>query len=326
MNKWWDRRSKEQIKQEWWDEVTDPASYIAAAILRLGDRNELLAQRVSRIGPAAMIAGTFGGVLVADEPRLQIGHPVAFAIALVASGTMTLLPGQVEWLRQKRQLPGAGYPRRFRKWLWAVELVVAAVIVAAGALPHDDLAHSVTVAVASVCFADLSVPVVCWLLLVGIDPHVGRTPLRSALEGDQVAPPANVQYLQKIYRAWERRKFKSARWAHPAIEFQVLDGSSVTSGTGVAGLKEAWHSWSLAWAQFQAVAYKFMALDGERVLVLVEFSEPRKRSGTATDEGGTQWINLFHVNDDKVTRLLIDHDPDRALSELTPPSGDDQPA
>jgi hypothetical protein len=327
MDKWWDRRSKEQVRQEWWNEVTDPASYIAAAILRLGDRSEFLAQRVGRIFPALVIVATFGGVLIAQEPRLQIGDPVAFAIALVATGTATLLPGQVEWLRHEGQLPGTGYPRRFRKWLWAIEAVAFLVITAAQAFPHEEPAHSVTVAVASVCLADLSVPVVCWGLLWGIDARVGPTLRQATREGDhQVAPSANVRLLRSIYATWERRNFRSARWAHPTIGFQVADGPSVSSGTGVAGLKEAWRGWLRAWTQFQAVAYKFVVLDDERVQVLVDFSEPREVSGVADGEVRTKWMNLFHVRQGKVTRLVIDDDPDRALSDLALPSEGDRPA
>jgi hypothetical protein len=326
MDKWWDERPKEQIRREWWDEVTDPASYIAAAILRLSDRTELFGQRVGRIFPAVIIAATFGGVLVAQERRLQIGDPVAFATALVATGTVTLLPGQLEWLRHKEQLPGLGYPRQFRKFLWAIEIVATIVIFAAGAFPHHEPARSVAVGVASVSVADLCVPIVCWGLLLWIDPHTGLTFRRSTRVGDHhPAPSANVRLVRSIYDTWLRRKFRSARWADPAISFEISDGTSVSSGTGVAGLKEAWRGWLRAWAPPQTVTYKLCVLDDERVVVLVEFSEPRKVCGMAADEV-TQWVNLFHVSQGKVTRLVIDNDLDRALSDIVLPSEGDQPA
>jgi hypothetical protein len=316
MDKWWDERSKEQVRQEWWDEVTDPASYIAAAILRLGDRSELLAQRLLRLGPALFLAAAGSGLLVALEPQIHVEAPGAFAIALAATGTATLLPGQVEWLRYKGQLPGKGYPKGFRKGMWSVEVVALLVTIVAHGFSHHEPAHSVAVAVGSVCSADLLVPAVCWVSLWGIDPHVGRTRLRPR-RGD-LEPPANIRLVESICDKWGRRKFRSTRWAHPMIAFKISSGPSPSSGTGVVQLKKSLRTWSRAWVPSR-IAYEYGELDDERVLVGIVFSE---RRGVPANESETAWLLVFHVRQGKVMRLEIDNDLDRALDalDLTPDS------
>jgi hypothetical protein len=311
VDKWWDERSKEQIRQEWWDEVTDPASYIAAAILRLGDRSELLAQRLVRLGPAILVAAAGSGLLVALEPQIHIEAPGAFAIALAATGTATLLPGQVEWLRYKGQLPGTGYPKKLRKWMWSVEAIALLVTIIAHGFSHHEPTHSVAVAVGSVCLADLSVPGVCWMFLWGIDPHVGRTLLRP--RRGNLERPANIQLVESICAEWERGKFRSTRWAHPAIDFKVSSGPSPSSGAGVVQLKQSLRAWSRAWVPSR-ITYRY----GEHVVVGIVFSE---RRGVPANESETAWLIVFHVRQGKVTRLEIDNDPDRALDALDLPPG-----
>lgn len=182
---------------------------------------------------------------------------------------------------------------------------------------HHEPAHSVAVAVGSVCLADLSVPGICWVFLWGIDPHVGRTLLRPH-RGD-LKPPANIRLVESICAEWEGGKFRSTRWAHSTIDYKISSGPSPSSGTGVVQLKKSLRTWSRAWVPSR-ITYKYGELDNERVLVGILFSE---RRGVPANESEAAWLIVFHLRQGKVTRLEIDNDPDRALDALDlPPDSD----
>jgi hypothetical protein len=131
-----------------------------------------------------------------------------------------------------------------------------------------------------------------------------------------VTPSANVELVRSIRAGWDRGEFTSVTWAHPEIELVFADGPSPGSWTGLAGLTEAWRDFLSTWEDFRTEAYEYRELDGERVLVFARLSGRGKTSGLEIGEMQAIGVNLFHLRDGKVTRLVLYMDRERALADL----------
>jgi ketosteroid isomerase-like protein len=129
---------------------------------------------------------------------------------------------------------------------------------------------------------------------------------------------AKVDLVRSICAPWERGDFSSAEWAHPEIEYVVADGPSPGSWTGVAGMAEAVRELLSAWEQHRVEAEEYRELDGERVLVLFEFSGRGKTSGLEVGPMRAKGAHIFHVRDGQVTRIVVYLDGERALADLGP--------
>jgi ketosteroid isomerase-like protein len=120
---------------------------------------------------------------------------------------------------------------------------------------------------------------------------------------------ANVELVRSIFEAWERGDYSSAEWAHPGIEYVVVEGPEADSRTGLAGMAEAWGEFLSAWDDWRAFADEYRELDDERVLVLVHASGRNKATGREFgqmgERGGTC---LFHIHSGRVTRLDVYYD------------------
>jgi hypothetical protein len=122
--------------------------------------------------------------------------------------------------------------------------------------------------------------------------------------------------VRSIRAGWDRGEFTSVTWAHPEIELVFADGPSPGSWTGLAGLTEAWRDFLSTWEDFRTEAYEYRELDGERVLVFARLSGRGKTSGLEIGEMQAIGVNLFHLRDGKVTRLVLYMDRNRALADL----------
>jgi ketosteroid isomerase-like protein len=133
---------------------------------------------------------------------------------------------------------------------------------------------------------------------------------------------ANLDLVRSIYAAFERGDwFGSAEWAHPEIEFVIVDGPDPGRWTGIAAMAEAWRDVMSVLEDGRIEVNEYRELDDERVLVLVIF---QGRGKTSVLEVGSQMrtkaANLLHVRNGKVTRLAIINDRERALADLGLPS------
>ena len=129
-------------------------------------------------------------------------------------------------------------------------------------------------------------------------------------------PASNLEVVRSIFAAWERGDFSSARWAHPQIEFVMTGGVSAGSSRGVGSMAEAWRDVMRAWEGLRAVPAEYRELDAERVLVLLHFSGRGKTSGVELTPMQHKQAVLFHLDDRRVTRLVLYPDVESALADL----------
>ena len=88
----------------------------------------------------------------------------------------------------------------------------------------------------------------------------------------------NVEIARSIYAGWERGDFSRVGWAHPEIEYVIVEGPAPGRWTGLAGLEEAALILN-AWKGLRVEAEECRQLDDERVLVLTRLSGRGKTSG-----------------------------------------------
>jgi ketosteroid isomerase-like protein len=127
---------------------------------------------------------------------------------------------------------------------------------------------------------------------------------------------ANLDLVRSIYADWERGDFSSAEWADPEIEYVTIGGLESGSWTGFAEMAEAFRDRLGAWEDFRASVEEYRDLYDERVLALLHWSGKGKTSGLELGQMRTKGAALFHIREDKVTRLVIYFDRDRALADL----------
>jgi ketosteroid isomerase-like protein len=135
-------------------------------------------------------------------------------------------------------------------------------------------------------------------------------------------PPENLDLVRTITTEWEHGDYSRTDWAHPEIEFVIVDGPSPGSWTGLAGMAQGWGDFLRAWEhEFRCVVEGYRELDSERVLVLQHFGGRGRASGLEITQIATKGATLFQIGGGKVTRLVIYFDrerapaADRALSE-----------
>jgi ketosteroid isomerase-like protein len=138
---------------------------------------------------------------------------------------------------------------------------------------------------------------------------------------------ANLELVRSIFAAWQRGDYSSADWAHPEIEFVVADGPEPRSMTGLGAMAEDFRDFVSTWGDFRAEADEYRELDEDRVLVLVHWGGRGKTSGLELGQMGTKGAELFHLCGDKVTRLVVYYNRERAFADLgvAPEAGSAEP-
>ncbi len=122
-----------------------------------------------------------------------------------------------------------------------------------------------------------------------------------------------LDLVRSIYADWERGDFTRYDWTDPKIELvrpESLDGDA---HKGRDASSAGWREWLGAWKDFRAEAHEYRTLDGQRVLVFGRMRGIGKLSGTSTD---TETVNLFHIRDGRVVRLVLYSNRERALADL----------
>jgi len=127
----------------------------------------------------------------------------------------------------------------------------------------------------------------------------------------------NLDLVRSITAAWERGDYNNVEWAHPEIEYLIVDGPSPGTWTGLAGMALGWRDFLRAWEhEFRCVVEEYRELGDERVLVLQHFSGRGKTSGVEVTQMTGKGATLLHLRDGKVTRLVVCFDRERAFADL----------
>jgi len=127
----------------------------------------------------------------------------------------------------------------------------------------------------------------------------------------------SLDLVRSIYADWERGDYyTSTDWAHPEIEFVVMDGPNPGALSGVAALEGNWREFQGAWESYGMKAEAYRQLDGERILAMVRLSGRGKASGLDVAQTGSRAATIFTVREGKVRKLVVYWDGDRALADL----------
>jgi ketosteroid isomerase-like protein len=127
---------------------------------------------------------------------------------------------------------------------------------------------------------------------------------------------ANLNLVRSIYVTWERGDFSATAWAHPDIEFEIVDGPSPGRWVGVDEMARAWREFLSAWDRYGAAAEDYRELDAERVLTLTVFHATGKSSGLEVGQVQARGASLHRIRDGRATALSLYFDRDRAFSDL----------
>jgi ketosteroid isomerase-like protein len=128
----------------------------------------------------------------------------------------------------------------------------------------------------------------------------------------------NLDLVRSIYADWERGDWSLVSWADPEMELVFGDGPVRGSWKGLAAVRDGWREFLSSWEDWRIAVEEYRELDEERVLVLVRNSGRGKASGVDVKQIAPQTVNVFHIRDGKVTRLLAYAEVDRAFADLGP--------
>jgi hypothetical protein len=128
----------------------------------------------------------------------------------------------------------------------------------------------------------------------------------------------NLQLIRSILAEWERGDFTSVHWAHPRIEFAIVDEPGSRVERGVDAMTRTWREFLTAWDDYRVEAREYHELDEERVLVALTPQGRGKVSGLEIDAaaGRRGTANVFHLCRGRVTRLDTYFDRHRALADV----------
>jgi ketosteroid isomerase-like protein len=128
----------------------------------------------------------------------------------------------------------------------------------------------------------------------------------------------NLDFVRSIYADWERGDWSSTSWAHPQIEYVMVDEPGSRPTRGIAAMAEAWRSFLSAWEGYRLEPVEYRPLGDERVLVVVHAYGRGKSSGVELSKStrGSGGANLFHIRDGRVIRLETYFDRENALADL----------
>jgi hypothetical protein len=126
----------------------------------------------------------------------------------------------------------------------------------------------------------------------------------------------NLDLVRSILDHWERADFRSTGWAHPGIEYTVVDGPEPGTWNGLAEMSASVREFMSAWDDYGIKAEDCRELDGGRVLALVRLSGKGKTSGLEIDAAGAGGAEVWHIREGVVVKLVMYWHRERAFADL----------
>jgi hypothetical protein len=74
----------------------------------------------------------------------------------------------------------------------------------------------------------------------------------------------NLDLVRSLRSEWDRGDFSRTDWAHPEIEYVIVDGSSRRSWTGLSGMAKGWRDILADWENWHAQTTGVREIDAER--------------------------------------------------------------
>jgi ketosteroid isomerase-like protein len=126
----------------------------------------------------------------------------------------------------------------------------------------------------------------------------------------------NLELARSIWAHWEKGDFSATHWADPEIEFVEADLPDGAARVGIHAMNEAWTDFLRNWHEFSTHPEEYIELDEERVAVLAAFSGRGKHSGMNVRDAEMKGVLVFHIRDEKVTKMVMYYNRERGLEEL----------
>ena len=126
----------------------------------------------------------------------------------------------------------------------------------------------------------------------------------------------NLDLVRSIYADWERGDFGSVEWAHPQIEWVMIDGPTPGLRTGSASATHEFGRFLSAWDRLYIEAESYRELDDTRVLALTRFRGRGRTSGFELSQVGSEGAHVFHFRDGEVVRIDAYWSREHALADL----------
>jgi ketosteroid isomerase-like protein len=126
----------------------------------------------------------------------------------------------------------------------------------------------------------------------------------------------NVEIVRPIYAAWERGDFSWVGWAHPEIEYVIVEGPAPGRWRGLAGLEEGGLGILNAWTELRVQAEDCRRLDDTRVLVLTRLSGRGKTSGIDLQQMHAKGADILELRGGRVSRFVLYWNREHALADL----------
>ncbi|HTQ68441.1 MAG TPA: nuclear transport factor 2 family protein [Solirubrobacteraceae bacterium] len=114
----------------------------------------------------------------------------------------------------------------------------------------------------------------------------------------------NLELVRAIYANWERGNWSSVWWAHPDIEYVMVDEPGAEVHRGLEAMGQGWRAFLSAWEDYRVEALEYRRIDEERVLVSLVAQGRGRGSGVGLEESArAPGANVFVIRDGRVVRL-----------------------
>jgi len=125
----------------------------------------------------------------------------------------------------------------------------------------------------------------------------------------------NLDLVRSICTPWAHGDYGRADWAHPEIELVVVGGPAPGYWHGLAAMAQGSRAFLSPWQDLRINVGHCVSLSSAHVIAATHLTVRGGMSGSLS-QGGMSPAVLFKVKDDKIIRLVVYWDGDRALGHV----------